>query len=130
MGHTTSFEEQHTMSPSVSLSFALLLPLLMSMCSASPFNNFLVSTVSETTTVTTTSTSTFVCAELINATTACNARNGRWLHVPEILTFDESIDIVDHYINPSVPYSWKRTRVPTLIRLFRPFTMRLYRGCR
>jgi len=96
------------MSASSNFSAAHLLVILAfaALGSASPFfgNNLLVSTVSETTTVSVTSTTTAVCAELVNATTVCNARNGRWLRHPEIMSFDDNLELIDQFINPSIPY--------------------------
>lgn len=63
-------------------------------------------TVSVTKTEPTTTTATVVCGSFLNVTGACNARNGRWLHTPQILTFDDGMEVVDRYINPSQPYRY------------------------
>merc|ERR1711928_144841 len=128
MGNTSLIEEYRTMSPSLKLNFVPLLLLLgfAGITSATPFffNNLLVSTVSLTQTVTETTTTKAVCAELVNVTNACNARNGRWLRVPEILTFDDGLEVIDHYLNPSVPYRI----VPTIFHEEMPRTPFLESG--
>jgi len=69
-------------------------------------------TVSVTKTELTTTTATVVCASFINVTDSCNSRNGRWLRIPQVLSFEEDMEVVDRYINPSQPYRIIPTVMP------------------
>merc|ERR1712071_738524 len=69
-------------------------------------------TLSTTVTEVVTTTANVICAELINVTDSCNARNGRWLRIPQIMSFEDGMEDIDRYINPSQPYRIEPTMIP------------------
>jgi len=78
--------------------------------------NTVTSTVTETITTTAifSTTITDACAVLVNVTADCRRRRGIAIDEPVIMMFDEGLDDVEEYFNPSQPHSVETTTLTSL----------------
>jgi len=67
------------------------------------------STAFSTSTLTVSITNTIACAQLVNVTGVCRRRRGLFYEEPIIMFFDEGLDDVEAYFNPTAPVRMETT---------------------